>query len=177
MKLKSKNFPVILAVLAILAMTSLACSFSTLDFRSGSTKIDLTLQEDEINTLLAESENHVDEHDVLLKQVTSVDLNENYIRVFGVYDDASGKEATGSYDVEMHTENGALKAEIIGVDVDGADLDDPRIQRVNDELAESLAHSARESSGEVEFQSVVITDDALNMQVLVKWQSEEGKNR
>ena len=177
MKLQNKNLPMILAVVAMLAMGSLACSFSTFDFRSGDANIDLTLQEVEINTLLSESENHVDESDILLKQVTSVDLQDGFVRVFGTYDQSNGKEATGSYDVDLRAVNGELKAEIIGVDVEGANLDDPRIQHVNDELAESLARTARESNGEVEFQSVVITDDALNMQVTVKWQSEESKDR
>lgn len=177
MKLQTKNFPMILAVVAMLAMSSLACSFSTFDFRSGNANVDLTLHEDEINHLLAESDNHSQDNDVLFKQVTSVDLSNDFVRVYGVYDTPNGKEATGSYDVDLRAENGELKAEIIGVDVKGASLSDPRIQHVNDELAESLSRSARESSGEVEFQSVEITDDALNMQVKVKWQSEDGENR
>jgi hypothetical protein len=176
MKLQNRNFPAILAVLALLVMASVACSFSGNTFKSGNAQINLSLKEGEINTLLENSTNHIEDEDVLLKKITQIEMHDGFLRVFGLYDQANGVEANGSYDVTFKAEDGALKAEIIGVEMETADgsalsLSDKRIQHLNDELAEALAHSARESQGEVEFESVSITEDVLNMQVKVYWKT------
>jgi len=175
MKLQTRNFPAILAVLALLLMATVACSFSGNTFKSGSAQINVSLKESEINTLLENSTNHIEEEDVLLKKITRVELHDGFLRVFGVYDRPGGGEADGSYDVTFRAEDGALKAEITGVEMESADgavtLSDQRIQRLNEELASALERSARESQGEVEFESVEVTEDALNMQVKVNWNS------
>lgn len=169
MYVKYKRMPAILAVLALLAMTSFACAFSADDFRSGSAKVDIHMNESEINTLLENSTNHIDDNDMLLDSISRVDLHDGFVRVFGTYQKADRSQATGSYDVSFRAEHGALRAEITGVDIEGVSLADARIQNLNTELAESLARSARKSNGEVEFEYVRITDDALSMQVNVEW--------
>lgn len=176
MKTNARHFPAILAVLALLIMTSVACSFSGDTFKSGSAQINISLKEDEINTLLENSTNHIEDGDVLLKEITRVEMHDGFLRVFGRYDVKGGGETEGSYDVIFRAEDGALKAEITGVDMKNADgsavtLSDSRIQHLNDELAESLARSARQSQGEVEFESVEITEEALTMQVKVHWKT------
>jgi hypothetical protein len=169
MNLRYKRIPAILAVLALLAMASLACSFSTADFRSGSAQVDIRMDESEINTLLENSNNELDDDDLLLDSVSRIELQDGFVRVFGPYRQADRRVATGSYDVSFRAENGALLAEITGVDIEGASLDDARIQHMNEELAESLARSARQSKGEVEFEHVSISDETLSMQVNVRW--------
>lgn len=176
MKLTTRKFPAILAVLALLIMTSVACSFSSNALQSGNAQFNVSLKENEINTLLENSTNHIEEEDVLLKEITEIEMHDGFLRVFGTYDRPGGSEANGSYDVTFRAEDGALKAEIIGVDMETAGgspitLDDKRIQNLNDEIAEALARSARESQGEVEFESVAVTDDALTMQVKVHWKT------
>ena len=169
MYLRYKRIPAILAVLALLAMASIACSFSTVDLRSGSAQLDIRMNESEINTLLENSNNHIEDDDVLLDSISRVELHDGFVRVFGPYRTADRSRATGSYDVTFRSEQGELQAEITGVDMDGVSLSDARIQNLNKEMATSLARSARQSKGEVEFKQVRITDGDFSMQVIVHW--------
>ena len=162
----------ILAALVVLILSSAACSFSAVDLKSGTARINVTLQENEINHLLDRSTNHVEDSDFLLREITKVELNDGFIRVFGTYDKQDGREATGSYDVVLRADNGELKAEITGVDIEGVELNDSRIQRLNEEMADSLTRSARDSRGEVEFESVDITGSAVTMQVKTMWETK-----
>jgi hypothetical protein len=162
----------ILIALTVLVLASVACSFTGMQIKPGSTNITVTLQEEDINRLLANSTNHIDDRDVLLREVTALDMKDGSITVYGTYRKADGSEGTGSYDLALGTQNGELKAEITGVDMEGVDLADPRIQKMNSELSESLAQSARQSKEEVKFESVQITDEALTIRVKAQWGSD-----
>jgi hypothetical protein len=165
MKIQTRHFPAILAVLAMLLLSSLACSFSGTTIGADGTEINVSLKENAINKLLENSNTRLDDNDTLMKRITRVELHDGFLRVFGDYDRPGKGEASGSYDVTFRAEDGALKGEITGVDIEGASLSDARVERLNDELTDALASSARESKGEVEFKSVSITEEALNMQV------------
>jgi hypothetical protein len=173
MKMNTRHLPAILAVLAMLLLSSLACSFSSDAFQKGSADIDIALKESDINTLLQNSRNDIHDEDALLKRITQVELHDGFVRVFGDYDRPDGSTASGSYDATFRAEDGALKAEIIAVDLENISLSDERVQRINQELAESLERSARESKGEVEFKTVDVTEDAMSMKVKVYWNADK----
>jgi hypothetical protein len=161
----------ILLVLAVLVLASLSCSFFGVNLKARTALITVTLHEDDIDRLMVNSNANIDDNDVLLRRVTGIDMNEGYLRISGTYEKANGSEANGSYDLAVRAENGALKAEITGVDIEGVELGDRRISRLNEELSESLSRSARESNGEVEFETVEITDGALTIRVKTHWEN------
>jgi len=160
----------ILAALTILVLASLACSFSGVDVSGDGATINISLKENEINRLLEESNDRVEDRTVILREITSVDLHDGYLRIYGTYEKQDGREAEGSYDVKFDTQGGELQAEIIGVDIEGVELGDERIQQLNGEIADALAKSNRESSGEVEYQSVSLTEDEFTMVIKTHWE-------
>ena len=172
MKPSNRRLPAILIVLAVLVLASLACSLADVNLKSGSARITVTLNENEINRMIAHSDNTVNDPDLAIKEITGVELNQGFIRIIGKYDKPDGSEAIGSYDVALSAENGELKAEITGVDIEGMDLNDERVQRMNTDVAEALDRSARESHGEVEYESVVISDSALTIVVETNWKEQ-----
>ncbi len=172
MKSNYRHLAIILALAAIV-LSTLACSFSTVNFEKGSARVTVSLHESEINTLLEHSTNDIKDkdEDFLLNEVTSVELHEGYIRAFGPYNKTDGSQATGSYDATVKAVNGELEVVITNVDIDGVTLSDARVERLNKRIADELSRSARESKDDVRFESVEITDSALTVQVVTNWDS------
>jgi hypothetical protein len=166
----SKNRTLWVTIVAlILVFANLACSFSgSLNSNEGLT-VNIELQESDLNSILERSNSRIDDEDALLKDVDQVDFQDGLVRVFGTYD-LDGVSGEGSYDVAVSAEDGALVAEIVGVDIEGVSLDDPRIERINEELSRELAESAQESQGEVEFTNVEVTDDVMKLSVRIMGQ-------
>lgn len=160
----------IFAALAVLALASMACSVFGVDITNQGATLTISLKENEINRMLKESNDRVEDRTVILREITSVDLHDGYLRIFGTYEKQDGHEAEGSYDVKFETQGGDLQAEIIGVDIEGVELGDERIQQLNEEIADSLAKSNRENHGEVEYQSVSVTEDDFTMVVKTYWE-------
>lgn len=155
----------IFLILALLALTTLACGFSAIRTDDGGMRVTVSLTEEQINTLLSNSTNQQEGKDAVLKEITKVDMQDGLIRVFGKYDKANGKEADGSYDVAMRAENGQLKVEITAVDVEGLSVSDARIQKLNDKIAQEMAKSYTDNNGHLQYESVKITDQALTLVV------------
>lgn len=166
MKPKFSRMTLIL-FLAALLLTSVACSFSSIQLENGKAKVTITLNEQQINDLLDSSNNNsqVESRAVLLKDITSVDMQEGILRVYGTYEAPDGREVEGSYDVAISAEDKQLHVQIMDVDIEGVDINDPRIEEANRQIESDLATSYRESNGEVEYESVEITDDAMTMVV------------
>jgi len=104
--------------------------------------------------------------DGLLIDISDVDFQEDLIRISGTYENQDGNPVEGSLDLVFGAENGTLNAEIVAVVFEGLDLDDERIVRVNEKLSRAFAQAASEHEN-VEFTSVTITDDALQMVIRV----------
>lgn len=100
--------------------------------------------------------------DGLLIEISDVDFQDDLIRISGTYENEDGDTVEGSLDMTFGAEDGALNAEIVAVAFEGLDLEDKRIVRVNEELSHAFAHAASEAEN-VEFTSVTITDDSLQM--------------
>ena len=168
-----KSAPIRLTVIAILAglfvlLTAAACNLSGITSKIGNNlDIQATLTEDQINSLLTKAHDNTADHNRdLLDDITKVDLQDGLIRVYGTRTDQS-KQVSGSYDVKLTTENGALKVAIVGVDIPGMSLDDPRVQSTNEEVAKSLSQSATENRDHVTFNSVKVTDSQVEMSLTV----------
>jgi hypothetical protein len=157
-------------VALFILLTASACTFTGVPVPHGnSMDIQATLNESDVNTLLSDSHNHVQDksHD-LLDQITSVDMQDGLIRVYGTRTNR-GETVSGSYDVTLKAEDGALKAQIVAVNIPGMSLDDPRVQNANQEIARSLSRSAAENRDNVTFTSVKITDSAMQVNLSVRW--------
>ena len=166
---RQKNFLVTLLVLSMLVLSTLACSFSGVTLGKGNAEVTVNLQEKGINELLQNTTNHIGAEDILLSEITRVDLQNGMIRVFGIYTKPDGSDAEGSYDLALSAENGRIKAQITGADIEGVSLGDARVQRVNDELQKGLEESYQDSHGEVEFQSIQVTEDAVKFVIKTDW--------
>ena len=153
----SRTKLVFLLVPLTLAVLTLACG--------GSATIPITLSESDVNTLIQNS-TATSGPDELLVNVSSVDLQDGFIRINGDYEREDGTTVPGSCDLSIEVQNGMLKAEIIAVDIDGVDLDDARITRINDEMTREFAQAASDTD-EVEFTSVTITEDTLTFVIKV----------
>ena len=148
---------VFLLVPLTLAVLTLACG--------GSATIPITLTESDVNTLIQNS-TVTSGPDELLVNVSSVDMQDGFIRINGVYEREDGTTVSGSCDLSMEVQNGMLKAEIIAVDIAGVDLDDARITRINEEMTEAFSQAASDTD-KVEFTSVTITEDKLTFAIKV----------
>jgi hypothetical protein len=62
-----------------------------------------------------------------------------------------------------------LNAEITAVDIAGLDIDHPRVTHINDVMAKAFAEEASDN-GEVEFVSVNITADGMEITIRVPLQ-------
>ena len=169
---KQTRFIGILVALAILVLASVACSFSAVDVSKDGATISVGLEEDDLNRMLKESNDKVEDKDVILREITEVDMHDGFLRIFGTYEKPDGRDAEGSYDVKFDTRDGKLYAEIIGVDIEGVEMGDARIQHLNEEMANALDKSARESKGEVEYESVKVTDEEFSIVVKTHWEVE-----
>lgn len=171
---RTKSATLNLTTIAILAglfvlLTSAACSFSGITSKVGNNlDFQVTLSQDQINTLLANAhQNAPDRNRDLLDDLTRVDLQDGLIRVYGTRTH-QGQRVSGSYDVKLAAVDGKLKAEIVGVDIPGMSLDDPRVQSTNEEVAKSLSQSAMENHDHVSFDSVKVTNDNVQINLTVK---------
>ncbi|HVN52980.1 MAG TPA: LmeA family phospholipid-binding protein [Anaerolineaceae bacterium] len=163
---------VILVGLFVL-LTSAACGFSGITSKIGNNlDFQVTLTEDQINTMLSNAhDSSVDRDRDLLDKVAKVDLHDGLIRVYGTRTH-QGQQVSGSYDVKLAAVDGELKAEIVGVDIPGMSLDDPRVQSTNEEVAKSLRQSAVENRDHVTFDSVKVTNDNVQINLTVKLENK-----
>lgn len=155
------------ATLFILTMliVSLSCSLMNIGLSGGGTQITIELKEDDINRMLQQRYTH--QSDGLFSEINGVDIQDGLIRVFGDAKKADGSMVSGSYDAVLKAENGALKAEITAVDIEGLSIDDPKVLQTNQELADEFGKAADESQGVYEFESVSLGNDVLKIVIKI----------
>ena len=127
---KTHKSPVlcIVALLAILALTSLACSFSAFGVRPYSPDVDVDLSEidiPEINVTIREAQfNHLSPHADIhigsycdpLDEVNRIELHDGFIRFVGTRHQWGAADVDGSLDLSLSSENNMLKAKLIAVE-------------------------------------------------------------
>ena len=153
-----------LSVVTVL-LVSMSCSLMNLGLGREGTKLTIELKEDDINRIIQQS--NARREDALITDETGVDIQDGFIRVFGNAKKADGSMVSGSYDATVKAENGALKVAITAVDIEGVTMDDPRIIKTNQELADELGKAAAEGQGVFEFESVSLSNDV--MKIVIKF--------
>lgn len=158
-----------ISVLSILMLTMLACSFGGVSLNRDSATIKIELNQDQVNTMLANSTFTNDNPDDILRKIDRVEMYEGYMRLYGTAITPDGTEVKGSYDVELGTQNDQLTVKIIDADIAGIDLTDARLAEANKKIADALTKSVRESQGEVLFKAAAITNGKLTLTVQVNF--------
>jgi len=156
--------PTALLMLAVF-LVSMSCALMNVGLSGDGTQITVELKEDDLNRILQERNTHAG--DDLLSEVTGVDIQDGFVRVFGNVKRSDGSTVSGSYDAVLKAENGALKAEITAVDIEGVSLDDPKVMQTNQDLAEGLGKAAAESNGVYEFETVSLGNDVMKFVIKI----------
>lgn len=135
--------------------------------QDGVLTVDFAISEETINNIIAtsarESVNRGD--DVIFDRVTGVDLIEpDIIRVFGDTM-TDGNPVSGSYDVRVGAESGALKLSIAAVEVPGVSLDDARLVKANADLAKAFGDQVANERGQGVISGASIQDGQLQLQL------------
>ena len=164
-----KNTVVILLTLGVLILSSLACSMGGITLSGNKATVDITLTEDQVNRMIANStSNTVVDGEELLTDVSKVEFHDGYVRSFGTMRNPAGDEVDGSMDVAFSTADDVLVVEITAVDFPGVTMDDPRIVKANTELARSFTQTVSENNGDVKFLEANVGDDGLHLKIEVK---------
>jgi len=162
-----KSTLAIAAILAVMLLATMACSIGGLTINGNSATIDVTLNQEQVNTLLTSAQvNIVDNNDRLLDKVTAIEFHDGFVRTTGTATDKSGKEITGSYDVSFSAANDVLVVKIIAVNIAGVTMDDPRITTANQEIADGINKSISDSHGEVLYKEASVSAaDGLHLKI------------
>lgn len=156
----------VFALLALMALTSLACSFSGPDMGSVSSTVDITLTQEMFDRMSPDAEFRLDRGCEPLDEIDRIELHDGFIRFLGTSFLTGGTEREGSFDLSLAAQDGMLKAEIVSVDIPGMDLHDDCIVDANVHMEADLSHLADPQS-EVLFEEVKVEEGLLRMKVLV----------
>lgn len=99
--------------------------------------------------------------------INGVDMKDGFMRVFMVYRKSNGSELNGSYDMTLRIENGEIKADIIEVDMPGLELNQQILDQISALIARDFVFAASRLGGKVEFQGINLTEDNLEMNVVI----------
>lgn len=151
-------------LLAVLAL-GLLTGCGAISMEDGVITVDISLPETTINQLISQSfsQGGTTGEDPLFNTITGVELIEpDLIRVFGE-GQQDGAPVSGSYDVSVGAEDGALRLAMVDVAVPGVSLDDPRVVEANRLLTESFNNQVRNEGGQGVIQSAAIENNALRL--------------
>jgi hypothetical protein len=169
MKPNQKSSFFVITLLPAIILTSIACSLGGITVDKNKATVELNLQEDQLNTMLQNSYTIVNEsEDRLMEKVTSVEMHDGFVRVFGEDLKTDGTSVPGSFDVSIGAVNDELTVQIIAVDMPGVTLDDPRIVDANTEIAKELSKSVRETNGDVLFKEASVSESGLKLKMEIK---------
>ncbi len=159
----------IILIMAVLLMTTIACSMGGVTIDKNKATIEVTLTEDQVNKLLTNAQVDVEvSAESLLKKVTSVEMHDGYVRVFGEDQLPDGTPVQGSFDVSVNAANDELKIQILSVNIPGVSMNDPRIIEANAELEKALSKAVSNSYNEVLFKEASATEAGLKLKMEVK---------
>ena len=154
--------------LAMLALATSACSFSTPRLGEISQVVDISLDEDLFSRSAPTFTVHgYDFWNGLLVDVDRMEFHDGYLRFLGSRFMPDGSRVDASIDVSLGAENGDLTARIIAVNIPGMTLSDPFILRINQDLQADLQFEDYDPEADVQFQEVQVTEDALRMKIRV----------
>jgi len=162
----------VMAMLAFVTITSLACSFSGIGIRGSSPVVNVTLTEEELNKPSDHGPMHAEFHldgpcRNLLDHVTRVELHDGFVRFVGTKHLEDGSIADGTLDLRLDAENDVLQMEIIAVDIPSFDLSHPCIAEFNEEAEQDMKDLVSDPEAQVLFKEVKVEEGVLKMKVQV----------
>ena len=122
----------------------------------------INLQEEKVNEILQSSNASQN----LPFQMDRIDMKDGFIRVYMSYANRDGSKMTGSYDIRMSIQDGVPVADISNVDMIGLKLDQQILDQIGQLMIRDLVFAAANLNGQVEFQSINITEN--DMQIVIK---------
>jgi hypothetical protein len=163
-----------IALFSIFIFTSMACSVGGLTLGKNSATVEVTLDQQKIDLIFNNLPDYSSMTDnQFLKKINDVKLHDGFIRIFGEGVTQDGKDVSGSVDVEVDAQNNVLIVEIIAVNIPGIDINDTRIENVNQVLAKELTEVVTETNGDVLFKKAEVAGGQLKMTVQVNYQNQE----
>ena len=171
------NRPVLLAlVLAVLLLASLACSLGGVSVGKNSVTVEITLKQDQINSLLknltsleAASTNGDTTYQDIIKSVSGIEMHNGFVRVLIKTQDADGKDISGSFDVNVTAADDVLQVKIINVNLPGVDVNEAGIEDLNKTMTAALTQSVYETNGAVLFKEAAVTEGGLKLKIQVNF--------
>jgi hypothetical protein len=162
----------VMAVLAFVTITSLACSFSGIGIRGSSPVVNVTITEDELNKPSEHGAVHTEFHldgpcRDLLDKVTRVELHDGFVRFIGTKHLGDDSVADGTLDLRLGAEDDVLQMEIIAVDIPNLDLTAPCIVEFNQEAEQEMRQLVSDPEAQVLFKEVTVEEGVLKMKIQV----------
>jgi hypothetical protein len=85
----------------------------------GSATVPITLSEEDVNRIIQNSTVTTGPHELLV-EISSVDMQDGFIRINGTHEREDGTTVSGSCDLTFIVQDGMLRAEITAVNIAGA---------------------------------------------------------
>jgi hypothetical protein len=127
-----------------------------------STSFDVTLKEPNVYQVLQSA---LDIAQIGLPvELSGIDIRDGYMRASGSYTDGDGATTSGTVDLGLSTQDGAIEAELIRIDIPGVDLTAEQIAGYNDILTQQFNKAATSLPG-VKVESVDVVEDAIKLRV------------
>ncbi|MBZ0288321.1 MAG: hypothetical protein K8I30_11960, partial [Anaerolineae bacterium] len=134
-------------LLLALVVTACGVGLNVKQDEQGNTILDVSLPESVVNQVLQsavvndQGTTSADANEILT-QIDSVDMKPGLITVTGKRTMPDGTLANGVFDVSLSAENGQLKASVSNVHVEGMEVTEAAVNRINERIATELAKSA-----------------------------------
>ncbi len=98
-----------------------------------------------------------------------IDLQPGQIVVSGEHDRRDGKgSVSGTITITLSIQNGTLLAQVSQANIEGWDASDTRIAEFNQRLADNFSRRANRDNKQINFTSVTITNDAVEVVFNIK---------
>lgn len=154
-------------VLVALAVILAACGRANVNVQrepGGGVSVTVTLSEADINAVVAEA---LDVANPLLRE-PQIDLQSGAIVISGEHELASGQRVSGTVTLTLSVQDGGLLAQTTAVNIEGVDLSDERVARLNAQLAAAFQRRAARDNPVITMTSVTITDSQIEFVFLAE---------
>ena len=152
-----------LLLLTIAIFSLAACNRDNVSLQrnpQGGVDITVNASESDVNTVIS---NALAKTANPLVRNPSIDLQNGQIVISGEHDkrDGSGQRVSGTITLVLSVENGALKAQVTAVNIEGYTADDQRIAEINQRIEQALQGRALRDNPNVNLTAISVTDNDL----------------
>lgn len=150
-----RNNKKILTAMLMLLLAALACNIGSFNLQGGQVTFDIRISEEQLNA----GDFQINIAD-LFSGSYKVDLQPGIMVISGELVRPNGSQVSGQAEVAVRAVDGQLQVEIVAVDAEGIDINDSRIQNLQQTIQENLSR-AFEGQNFVSIDAVEITDDEI----------------